>query len=300
MQLTQIQGDSYYIRGGTNTGIYLLDEASALIIDAGLSIARGKKIGAFLQEQNIKMDYCIATHEHLDHYEAYAGIRALSGNCLFCCPKESAPFLEVPKLFYTYIYGGNPHQKLLGKTRPEVFDFEIHQRLCEGETEWSNGRVRILDLRGHSHGMAAVLTEDRVLYLGDALFDYNIMKKYELPFIFDVENFLNSLTKIRQTDFDWALIAHSKGAYRKEEIDRLSEKNAENVYKYLNQLREFLKQPSTREELLAAIIQKNSFEFSYKEYHYYYSTIGSMLSYLHDRDQIDFILQDGRLCYYNK
>ena len=44
MNLINISGNTFYIRGGTNTGLYLFDNNSALIIDPGLSGARPNKI----------------------------------------------------------------------------------------------------------------------------------------------------------------------------------------------------------------------------------------------------------------
>lgn len=298
MELKLIQGNTYYIRGGTNTGVYLFGADSAVVIDPGLSTVRGNKIANCLIENNRKSAYCITTHEHLDHFESYTGILDIFSECVFCCPKQSVPFIEIPTLFYTYVYGAHPHQKFFGNTKPEVFDFVIGKQLTEERMSLEDGFLDVLDLSGHSHGMAGILTKDRVFFLGDALFDYNIIKKSDFPFIFHVENFLHSLEKIKHCDFDYGLIAHSKRPYPKEEICHLADINAENVAKYLNQITTLLQTPRTREEVLAAIINDNDLHFNYKEYHYYYSTLGSMLSYLYDRNQISASLDKGMLYYH--
>lgn len=298
MELKLIQGNTYYIRGGTNTGVYLFESDSAVVIDPGLSTVRGTKIANCLIENNRKATYCITTHEHLDHFESYTGILDIFPNCVFCCPKQSVPFIEIPTLFYTYVYGAHPHQKFFGNAKAEVFDFKIDRQLTEERLPLENGFLDILDLSGHSHGMAGILTEDRVFFLGDALFDYNIIKKYDFPFIFHVEKFLQSLEKIKDCDFDYGLIAHSKRPYPKEEICNLAAINADNVGKYLEQIYTLLQKPRTREEVLAAIINDNGLQFNYKEYHYYYSTLGSMLSYLYDRNQIGSSIDKGLLYYH--
>ena len=51
MNLINISGNAFYIRGGTNTGLYLFDDNSALIIDPGLSGARPNKIIKILNER---------------------------------------------------------------------------------------------------------------------------------------------------------------------------------------------------------------------------------------------------------
>ena len=54
MKLINIKGDTYYIKGGTNTGVVKLDEDNVLIIDPGLGGLRPKKIMGLLKENNIK------------------------------------------------------------------------------------------------------------------------------------------------------------------------------------------------------------------------------------------------------
>lgn len=44
MKLTNINGNTYYIKGGTNTGVIRLDDNNALIIDPGLGGIRPRKI----------------------------------------------------------------------------------------------------------------------------------------------------------------------------------------------------------------------------------------------------------------
>ena len=44
MKLINISGNTFYLRGATNTGVYLFDDSSALIIDPGLSGVRIDKL----------------------------------------------------------------------------------------------------------------------------------------------------------------------------------------------------------------------------------------------------------------
>ena len=53
MKLINIKGDTYYIKGGTNTGVVKLDEDNVLIIDPGLGGLRPKKIMGLLKENNM-------------------------------------------------------------------------------------------------------------------------------------------------------------------------------------------------------------------------------------------------------
>ncbi|MGL5641569.1 MAG: MBL fold metallo-hydrolase, partial [Paraclostridium sp.] len=70
MKIINIKGSSFYARGGTNTGIYVFQDNSALIIDPGLPGVRPKNIIKCLEEENINVKWIINTHEHNDHYGA--------------------------------------------------------------------------------------------------------------------------------------------------------------------------------------------------------------------------------------
>lgn len=49
MDLNKINGHSYYIKGGTNTGVYVFKDKSALVIDAGHTVGRGRRICSSLE-----------------------------------------------------------------------------------------------------------------------------------------------------------------------------------------------------------------------------------------------------------
>lgn len=299
MQIRNIHGNSSYIKGGTNTGLYRFRDNSVLIIDPGLSSARGTRLAKLLRENGLFATHCITTHEHLDHYEAYTCIKENFPKCRFFCAKESRKFLENPELFYTYVYGAKPNSILLGNTSAKVFDFHIDSTLIDQEIVFNDERFVIYDLAGHSHGHSCVLTPDKVLYAGDSLFDYQIMEKFEFPFIFDVDKFLESMDILPGIDFEHCLISHSRKVYNKDSIIELADINKKNTFKYLDQIREILLSPATREDLLMQLINRNSLSLDYKEYHYYYSTVGSMLTYLIDKNEVKFEINGGKLYYFN-
>ena len=74
MNLINISGNTFYIRGGTNTGLYLFDDNSALIIDPGLSGARPNKIIKILNERNIELKYIEINLFEKEVYQYYIEI----------------------------------------------------------------------------------------------------------------------------------------------------------------------------------------------------------------------------------
>ena len=59
MKLINIKGNTYCIKGGTNTGIIKLDNSSTLIVDPGLGGMRPRKIMELLKDNNMDIKYII-------------------------------------------------------------------------------------------------------------------------------------------------------------------------------------------------------------------------------------------------
>ena len=99
MNLINISGNTFYIRGGTNTGLYLFDDNSALIIDPGLSGARPNKIIKILNERNIELKYIINTHEHNDHFGACSQFKEYYKDVEILSSEEAKLYIEKLELF---------------------------------------------------------------------------------------------------------------------------------------------------------------------------------------------------------
>ena len=68
----------------------------------------------------------------------------------------------------------------------------------------------------------------------------------------------------------------------------------------MNQVRTYLNNPITIENILKHIIVNNNLSHSYKEYHFFKSSLISLISYLIDLGEVDYIFKDGELLYYTK
>ena len=147
-------------------------------------------------------------------------------------------------------------------------------------------------------GQAVVITDDKVCYLGDSVFDRNIMAKYDMPFLYNIDYQRLSLAKIKSLDFEYALIAHSKQVYEKAIVNDIIDENLAVLDRYENDILEILKTPNTREEVLQQLLVINDIDCSFETYHYNYSTTGAFLSSLADRKLIDFSYEQGKLYYY--
>ena len=75
MKLQNVFGNTYFVKGGTNTGVYLFKNNEALLIDPGLNGLRPKNMIKMFENEKIIPKYIINTHEHEDHVAACGQIK---------------------------------------------------------------------------------------------------------------------------------------------------------------------------------------------------------------------------------
>ena len=145
-----------------------------------------------------------------------------------------------------------------------------------------------------------ILTEDRVFFVGDLFIGNNIFSKFDLLLIYDVKSYFESINKIRNIDFDYMVLGHGKEIYSKEESEFLIKSHSDAINKYITQVKELLKSPITVDNILKNIINKNKLSCDYKEYHFFRSSIVSIISYLCDLNLADYNIELGEMLYYSK
>lgn len=297
MEINKIKGHSYYIKGGTNTGVYLFKDKSALIIDSGHTVGRGRRIATSLEENGMRARYVYTTHEHFDHFEAFQGIKEAAPHVEFIAHEMARPYIENLYIGKAYIVSSAP-SRFQGKRADENKKYFTVDIGVTDTLEIKDKKFEIHHVPGHCMGQAIIITDDKVCYLGDSVFDRRIMAKYDMPFLYNIDYQRESLKKIKTLDFDHALIAHSKDVYEKSVIEDIIDENLEVLNRYEADILEILKTPNTREEVLQQLLVINDIECNFETYHYNYSTTGAFLTSLADRKQIDFSYEQGKLYYY--
>ncbi|WP_455539741.1 MBL fold metallo-hydrolase [Terrisporobacter sp.] len=301
MKLINIKGDTYYIKGGTNTGIVKLDNSSALVIDPGLGGMRPRKIMELLENNHMDVKYIINTHEHEDHYEGCNQIKQSNKGIHILSSKEAKKFIDDSCKFADYILGGKSNRFLIPKVCKEKDNLiEVDTIVNEGEIVLNNKKIEIIKLTGHSEGSIGILTEDKVLFVGDLFVGANILSKFELLLMYDVKSYFESINKIKNIDFDYMILGHGKEIYSKKESELLIESHINAINKYITQVKELLKLPVTVDNILKSIINNNNLSCDYKEYYFFRSSILSIISYLCDLNLVDYSIEKGEMLYYSK
>lgn len=301
MKLQKVFGNTYFIKGGTNTGVYLFENNEALLIDPGLSGLRPKNMINMFENEKIIPKYIVNTHEHEDHVGACAQIKKAYPEIEIIASEDAKLFMERPEFFSDFILGGKHNKFLTEKLfHRNTEKISVDTIICEGKLQKNGVDFEVLDLKGHTSGSIGILTPDGVLFAGDLLIGEETLQKYDFLFLQDVGEYLKSLDVVEKLDFDYLVLAHGKKVLDKNNTILSIEKHRQAVYKYLDQIIENLKVPMNIETLLKKIIKENELTYNYKEYYFFRTSLVSFISYLADLDKIDYTLEDSDLLYYTK
>lgn len=299
MHLEKINGNTYYIAAPTNIGVYVFKDKYTLLIDTGNTNQQAKKICDTVEANNLNIKYVITTHNHIDHSGGNIFIQEHYPGSVFFASEDEKLFLENDTLFPMYLYGGSP-LKELARHFTRAKNIVIESILTPGTNKINDEKFDIIYLPGHAKGQVGIATKDRVCFLGDALFSQEIIAKYSFPFLFDIQDQLNTYETIAGLDYTHFVLSHSNQLYNPDEIKNLVTGNKDNLNKYLDLALDLLTQPKTREELLEEIAILEDLKLDFKEYHFSLSTTGAIIKHLYEQGQLDYQIENGKLYYYRK
>ena len=199
MEFTYVKGNTYYIKNATNIGVYKINENEVILIDTGNDKEAGKKILKVLESNNLKVKSIINTHSNADHVGGNKVIQDRT-SCDIYANNIEAAISNYPIIEPSFLYGGYPFKDLKNKF------------LCAKESKVSNlidiKGIHYIDIKGHFFDMIGVKTSDNVYFLGDALFSAETINKYHIFFIYDVREFLNTLSILETLDGDAYICSH--------------------------------------------------------------------------------------------
>lgn len=299
MKIKQIKKNTSWIRGGTNTGVYLFEDNTALIIDTGYAGTRSDILIKAFEENKIDVKYIINTHEHYDHCGANYEIRKHFKNIEIMASEGARVYLNNPRLYSDYLFGGKSPQKVFDVLKKEYVEKTyVDKCICPGILKIKGHNFEIIDLPGHTENCIGVVTDDKVLFLGDVLITENSLNKHKFLFMNDVKAQFETLDKLRSIDFEIAILGHSRWTFTKEQLLKLVTKNIQILDTEIEvTLTTLEKGEATYEEILKNLIIENNLPKDIENYFFYKNAFKGIISYLLDRDVIQCYLDDSMLKY---
>ncbi|MCI8588984.1 MAG: MBL fold metallo-hydrolase [Bacilli bacterium] len=287
MELVQVGEKTYYIKNGTNIGIYQIDSENVYLIDTGNDKEAGKKILKIVEEKGWKVKGIINTHSNADHIGGNKIIQERTA-CKILAHRIERAFIEDTILEPSFLYGGYPFLDLQNKflLAKSTKTLEVEENLPEG--------LEYVELKGHFFDMIGVKTSDNIYFIADALFSEETILKYHVFFLYDVESFLGTLDRLETLKGELYIPSHIAAT---EDITMLIQSNRKKVYEIIDLILKFCDRTRTFEEILAYLFNTYHLVMNANQYVLIGSTLRSYLSYLYNQKKINYQFQENKMLW---
>lgn len=287
-ELHKVGDRTYYIDSPAKIGLYVEENGNTILIDSGNDKEAGRKINQHLTANGWALTAILNTHSNADHIGGNAFLQQRA-HCAICGTGIENAFTQYPQLEPSFLYGGFPPKALRNKflmAQPSMPTGDIAENLPAG--------FEILPLPGHYFGMVGIRTPDDIVFLADCLSGENIIQKYHINFLYDVEQYLATLSMLDTLAARLFIPAHAEPVG---DIRPLAQANREKVQEIIALLSMLCYTPQTTEALIKAVFDHFSLIMDFNQYALVGSTIRSYLAYLLDAGSITAIFQDNRLLF---
>jgi glyoxylase-like metal-dependent hydrolase (beta-lactamase superfamily II) len=142
------------------------DTRSALVMDPGLQVA---KVSDYIEKEDLKVDFILLTHGHVDHVFGVPAIKAQTGAPTYMHPLDNEQLERNPKVVRQF--GLDP--EVLGTP---IIDNELEEGRAVG---WEDLAFDVIHTPGHTRGSVTFLFGDK-LFGGDTLFRRSVGRS-DLP-----------------------------------------------------------------------------------------------------------------------
>jgi len=285
--LHHLKGNTYYIDGPTNIGVYKLNNMDVVLIDCGTSM-EGPIIETVLRRNKLNLKYIVNTHSHADHSGANSYLMKMTG-CKVLASKIERAFLRDSKLDIGFLHGGYPLDEYDNKLMHIDEQREIYslKDLPRG--------LRSVKLPGHHYGMIGIKTSDGVCFIADTLGSKELVDKQHILLIYDVEGYLNSLDYIESLEDTILVPSHSCVT---DDIKDLVELNRKKIFEICDVVLNSLDSHKTLEDIVAYVFKHYKLKITFNKYLLIASTIRSYVSYLANKKKINKCFKDNKLYFY--
>ena len=270
---------------------YLLDEHTAVLMDAGL--AQDDSLGDLFELLNIRVSAVLLSHMHFDHIGGVPSLRQHFGATVYAPAPANSVCIPM-------------HESVeLDRCAPEVQQFNRSYQIQpdviipESSTSVAVDGVSFEVIRcpGHTADHTAYVTPDDVCYLGDLLISESYLPMMNLLHIEDHAQSAHSKQKLAGRHFTYCIAAH-KGYFPGEQYDETVRQNERKLAETRDQIRLLLQEPKSESELAAALVSKIGLAFqSEVDRHTSICSIRAFLTDMLRRNEIEMETQDGLTRY---
>lgn len=287
-ELNQVGAQSYYINCPAKIGIYKQNETDVYLIDSGNDKDAGRKVRKVLDENGWTLKGIINTHSNADHIGGNKYLQNQTDCKIFAKGIEAA-FTNNPILEPAFLYGGYPCKDL----RHKFLLAEKSNAVDISDSDFPK-ELEVIDLKGHFFDMIGIRTPDNTVFLADCVSSAFTLEKYQISFIYDVSQYLNTLDKVERLEANIFVPTHAQAT---ENIKPLTQLNRDKVLEIADEIENALTTPMCFEALLKKIFDDYNLTMNFEQYVLVGSTVKSYLSYLKDNGTITAHFTDNQLLW---
>lgn len=290
-ELIQLSEVSYYIQSPAKIGLVRLNENDVCLIDSGSDKEAGRKVRQILDANNWHLTAIYNTHSNADHIGGNKYLQGQTG-CKIYAPGIDCAFTRHPILEPAFLYGGYPFKDLRHKfllALESNAEYLTKDVLPEG--------FEIIELPGHFFDMVGFRTPDDVVFLADCLSSREILEKYQIGFIYDVDAYIKTLEKVKTLTAKVFVPSHTEVA---EDISDLAQYNIDKVMEIAENIVDLCSEPLCFETILQRLFEKYSLNMNFEQYVLVGSTVRSYLAWLKDTDRLNAVFENNILLWVRK
>jgi len=267
----RLAGDTYYFPDITNSGY-----KGGCLIDTGPDDR---------MYSGLPIKEILITHGHADHFSCAASLRRCG--VLIIAAREEVPLVENPEINIRGMFSwAKPSDEMITKL--------FHGEGCPVDAfldMWHDSGIQIIPLPGHTLGHTGFLTEDGILFTGDALYVKDIWRHHPLPYAIDIGLTKSSLQLIESLDFKCLVPSHGEPIPKEESTNHINY-HIERLAMIDTLIIDSLREARTTEEIISLVSASLDLIENPPQYWLAVTTIKGFLANLLQRQLIEFFVSN--------
>ena len=287
-ELIQLTEKTYYIQSPAKIGIVKINDNDVCLIDSGNDKDAGRKVKKILDSNGWKLKAIYNTHSNADHIGGNKYLQTQT-DCKIYAPDIECDFTNHTILEPSFLYGGYPCKELRHKfllAQESNAEYLTQEVLPEG--------FKIISLSGHFFDMVGFRTPDDVIFLADCLSSKEVLDKYQISFIYDVDAYLKTLETVKSLTAKIFVPAHADVT---DDVSELVQYNIDKVHEIAEKIVTVCTEPICFEMILQKLFTEYSLTMNFEQYVLVGSTVRSYLSWLKDTGRINAEFENNILLW---
>ena len=287
-ELIRAIGNTYYIDCPSKIGVVKLAGSNVCLIDSGNNRDTGKKIKKILDSEGWFLRTILVTHAHADHIGGNKYLSSQYGCRIFAHEAECS-LTRHTILQPSFLYGANPPVEL----RHKFLLAEESETQYLADAELPEG-ISAFEIPGHTFNMVGYLTSDGAAFIGDCLSSKETLDKYGVGYIYNIEEYLASLEKVKRLDAKIFIPSHAPAT---DNITPLADYNIKKVNEVCDKIVQLTATPKTTEQILAGLFEAYGLTMNFEQYALVGSALKSYLTYLASKGLIIPFFNENTLLF---